>query len=134
MRFLLINANNDIPKFKVGDWVVRKDEKRFSSCRKFVQITEIDGEKHRFDTGLISLKAEDIRLWIFEDAEDDDILYNKDRNIVWRYKNTKGCTDSGGTCVMSPNDICPATKEQRDLPFDKMLQYTWRNINKNKKI
>ena len=128
------NANKVEPKFKVGDWVVRKDGGFFFDDIKFAQITEIDGEKHWFDTALIYLKAEDMRLWTLEDAKDGDILYSKKHNLLWRYKNTKECyfcinlnynsnnISIGGVMVI-PNDVKPATKEQRDLVFDKMLQH-----------
>lgn len=78
-----VDISNKIinPKFKVGDWVVRKDGRNFCNGYKFAQITEIDGEKHWFDTD-ITYKPEDIRLWSLEDAEDGDILYSKKHNLL----------------------------------------------------
>lgn len=140
------NSNKIVnAKFKVGDWVVRKDGGVFFNDRKFAQITEIDGEKHWFDTGLIFLKAEDMRLWTLEDAKDGDILYSKKHNLLWRYKNTKECyfcinlnynsnNISIGDVIVIPNDVKPATKEQRDLLIDKMLQHTFSEINGKKEL
>lgn len=139
------NANKIESKFKVGDWVVRKDGKKFRNDYKFAQITEIDGEKYWFDTGLIYLKAEDMRLWTLEDAKDGDILYSKKHNLLWRYKNTKECyycinlnynrnNILIGNEIVIPNDVKPATQEQRDLLFDKMLQHTTSEIYGKKEL
>jgi len=133
------------PKFKVGDWIVCKDRGVFLDGRKFAQITKIEGEKHWFDTAITYLKAEDIRLWTLEDAEDGDILYSKKHNLLWRYKNTKECyccinlnydrnNISIGNEIVIPNDVRPATQEQRDLLFDKMLQHTFSEINNKKEL
>lgn len=131
--------------FKVGDWVVRKDGGVFFDDIKFAQITEIDGEKHWFDTGLIYLKAEDMRLWTLEDAKDGDILYSKKHNLLWRYKNTKECyfcinlnynsnNISIGDVMVIPNDVRPATREQRHLVFDKMLRHITSKNNGKKEL
>ena len=139
------NSNKIVnSKFKVGDWVVRKDGRKFCNGYKFAQITEIDGEKHWFDTD-ITYKPEDIRLWTIADAEDGDILYSKKHNLIWCYKNIKecyGCINlnynsnniSFGNNIVIPNDVRPISKEQRDLLFDKMLQHTMSVINDKKEM
>ncbi len=139
------SAEKTEPNFKVGDWVVRKDGGVFLDGRKFAQITKIEGEKHWFDTVITYLKDEDIRLWTLEDAEEGDILYSKEHNLLWRYKNTKECyycinlnyNNNNiliGNEIVIPNDVRPATQEQRDLLFDKMLQYTTSEINGKKEL
>lgn len=129
------------PKFKIGDWVVRKDGENFGNGRKFAQITTIDKEKHWFDSGTW-LEKEDIRLWTIEDAKDGDIvvdgygnigIFEKRWGINWHtycyLENESRFISVGG----SHGSFCSlATKEQCNLFFQKMVEagYEWDAENK----
>lgn len=130
-------SNDEIgSKFKVGDWVVRKDGENFSNGRKFAQITNIDKEKYWFDSGTW-LEKEEIRLWTIEDAKDGDIvvdgygnigIFEKRWGINWHtycyLENESRFISVGG----SHGSFCSlATKEQRNLFFQKMAEagYEW---------
>lgn len=130
------------PTFKVGDWVVRKDGKNFGNGRKFAQITNY-GIKGRywFDSGTW-LEKEKIRLWTIEDAKDGDIvvdgygnigIFEKRWGINWHtycyLENESRFISVGG----SHGSFCSlATKEQRNLFFQKMTEagYEWDAENK----
>ena len=142
------NSNKIVnSKFKVGDWVVRKDGRKFCNGYKFAQITEIDGEKHWFDTD-ITYKPEDIRLWTIADAKDGDVLVASDGSIFifagvvdYACKYYAALTLYNGININKEvelgswelsNNVHPATKEQCDLLFAKMRErgYKWNNEKK----
>ena len=128
-------------KFKVNDWVVRKDGEKFGNGCKFAQITNIDKEKYWFDSGTW-LEKEEIRLWTIEDAKDGDIvvdgygnigIFEKRWGINWHtycyLENESRFISVGG----SHGSFCSlATKEQRNLFFQKMAEagYEWDVENK----
>lgn len=128
-------------KFKVNDWVVRKDGEKFGNGCKFAQITNIDKEKYWFDSGTW-LEKEEIRLWTIEDAKDGDIvvdgygnigIFEKRWGINWHtycyLENKSRFISVGG----SHGSFCSlATKEQRNLFFQKMAEarYEWDAENK----
>lgn len=141
------------PKFKVGDWVVKKDGTTFYGGNYAEQITIIESEewdKRIWFSSTTWLQENDIRLWTIADARDGDVL----------------ATDNGWTCIFQAFDgygfssycfmdsqkwfceseseghtldsringkIHPATKEQRGLLFAKMKEagYEW-DANKKK--
>ena len=132
------------PKFKVGDWVVKKSREIFCNCSKFAQITKIDKDKERcwFDCGTW-LGAEYIKPWTIQDAKDGDVLEFKDHErvvvgIVSFVNKRTGKVDV--SCLLEDNKFKignfyaldtinphPATKEQRDLLLQKMKEagYEW---------
>jgi len=137
------------PKFKVGDWVVDKlghvwhinsfDKKNYNVS---------NGDKYNYFP--IS-KQNEMRFWTIQDAEDGDVLANKDGAIF-----INACSNGGGTldchCYISvqgefcleehktgswlyKTEIHPATKEQRDILFSKMKEegYEWNDRKKELK-
>jgi len=137
-------SNKVEPKFKVGDWVTNSIET--------VQITGYDIDygyqvdyksnlQHR-DTDIIE---KEYHLWTIQDAKDGDVLVFDD--IIMIFKSIKtACT--ANTYILycdriAVDDWCdfghnahPATKEQRDLLFNKMKDagYEWDVEKKELKI
>lgn len=129
-------SNDEIePKFKVGDWVVRKDGENFCNGCKFAQITNIDDDKrHWFDSDSW-LEKEDIRLWTIQDAKDGDVLAEDscifiiqklgDNNTAAKTYCTlydDGEFNDGSILYFDIDSTKPATKEQRDRLFQKMIE------------
>lgn len=134
--------HNDRPKFKVGDWVVYKE-------RDVDKIVKFDNEKARFesDTWLyIDELNKDCKLWTIQDVKDGDVLSCENGwtcifKVLDNYTNTFSSycfmdkegwfCECGGQGHTLDSRICgeihPATKEQRDLLFQKMKEadYEW---------
>lgn len=129
------------PKFKVGDWI--------SDGNITIQIEAIKNNCYSYcgDCTLYSIKTADkvYHLWTIEDAKDGDVLAN-DKSVfiyakVLYNKPYAYCgVDKYGVfkddCLKydwsnSVDNIHPATKEQRDLLFQKMQEadYEW-NVEK----
>ena len=143
------NSNKIVnPKFKVGDWVAKKDGDKFCDGRRYVQITANDGEDIWFDSGSW-LKSIKIRHWTIQDVEDGDIIYAKSKFSNFSYIRIFSKTENGnswdycnvfsedlerwvfdndeGFLRLNRFDFYPASKEQRDLLFQKMKEagYEW---------
>ena len=135
--------NNVEPKFKVGDWVVRRNGETFCNHSKFAQITKID-EKERcwFDSGSW-LEAKDIKLWTNKEAKDGDVLAASDGSI-FIFKEVVDCGCKHYIALEKDNEtinvndnlehvweavqyVKPASQEQRELLFTKMKEsgYEW---------
>jgi hypothetical protein len=142
------------PKFKVGDWVVYY---RNDSSREVLQVYDIRDGKYYFTNNVHfswSVKEcdEKSHLWTIQDAKDGDVLIDKSggRECPFIFKETKpsdiktdmlnplavlgycgiggtGFTKSSGWGDTSNCIYYPATKEQRDLLFQKMKEagYEW---------
>lgn len=130
----------ELPKFKVGDWVVNIDE-------KVNQVVAIDDNCDGFtlDDGSHSNGAWNklYRLWTIQDAKEGDVL--ADGNLPFILKKIDANNYSYAYCGISVDDgfkiksegksgewtwmqdIKPATKEQRDFLFQKMEEsgYEW---------
>ena len=130
------------PKFKVGDWVV-------TSYGKVNQVIAVDGDVDGFtlddDTYFSGSWKDNYHLWTIKDAKDGDVLaYETDEEDLWimiywsLYEPYEGHVhyhallandnfSDKGTCCICINDLKPATKEQRDLLFQKMREvgYEW---------
>ena len=139
--------NCNVPKFKVGDWVVYY---RNDSSREVLQVYDIrDGRYYFTDNVHFSWSVKECdeksHLWTIQDAKPGDVLYyensgieyivmnkgiNKYNNIdsYFRY-NSKDGFDIGVPSVLSAESdiITPATKEQCDTLFAKMKEagYEW---------
>ena len=127
------------PKFKVGDWVVYN---RNYHSREILQIYDIRDNRYYFNDNIHfswSIKEcdEKSHLWSIQDAKDGDVLVDVYGNIgifekrygknwhTYCYLGYEGRFVSEGG---SHGSICdPATKEQRDLLFQKMKEdgYEW---------
>jgi len=128
------------PKFKVGDWVVKCNNKNFCKGNKFAQITKIDLDKRCwFDCGTW-LSPNDIRHWSITDAKNGDILTSPD-NKAFIYNGNFDTFSVGAYCgldinnnfviVYNKNNWCynhnikPATKEERQTLFNEMNLLGW---------
>ena len=126
--------------FKVGDWVVYFDDVDL--------ITGIEENGYCINnSGYIPfICSSDIRLWTIQDAKDGDVLAWDDSKCIALFKNIYdedsfnsygfvGCCTGTFESRQSYHDIegaHPATKEQRDLLFQKMHEagYEWDAENK----
>lgn len=129
------------PKFKVGDWVVYKNDicqivKREEGCNKLVTTFGI--EKELVNERNLSTA----RLWTIQDAKDGDVLAASDNSVfIFSHCEDGGCfhhvalANDGiialnknlKTCWETKRAARPATKEQRDILFQKMHEagYEW---------
>lgn len=136
-----------LPKFKVGDWVVNIDE-------KVNQVVAIDDDGFTLDDGSHCNNAWNklYRLWTIQDAKEGDVLTDhcddyKNPLIFILKKFGKVNfgfvlkSDYSSYCFLTvgnkprfkeghfhhKHDIKPATKEQRDVLFQKMKEsgYEW---------
>ena len=142
------------PRFKVGDWVVNKfgDSWHIDSLdKKNYQVFNVKGNYNYFPIS----KQEEMHLWTIQDAKDGDFLCCKSGwmcifKSLNNYTNTfssycfmdsnKCFFNSGGEChpldkefINAYNgEIHPATKEQRDLLFQKIKEagYKWNDKTK----
>ena len=138
-------SNDEIePNFKVGDWVVRKDGKKFGNGYKFAQITTFDKEKYWFDSGTW-LEKEEIKLWAIQDAKDGDVLatdysvfiFQKvgiDGNPIAHGGLVEGTFYEGRGGCWTEGRCYPATGEQRELLFQKIKKTDYEWDFKNKKL
>lgn len=134
------------PKFKVGDWVVKKDGETFYGGNYAEQITLIEVDEKGKYIWLPSktwVDADDIRLWTIADAKLGDVItdgkliviFNKFEEPAYRqhiiaYVGLDLCGKlqiTEDTWRLGIGNAMPATKEQRDLLFAKMKEagYTW---------
>ena len=126
------------PKFKVGDFVVN------DYC--LGKVIELTDDAYLLDTGQgIPFSCEhNAHLWTINDAKDGDVLFttcNNSNEMVFiyhgiefdaskcyfLYSHTENeCKTFNSVCSVKA-DIRPATKEQRDLLFQKMHEagYEW---------
>jgi len=136
------------PKFKVGDWVVF-----YKHHNSIYQVERIDNYRYylrHYLGGTLSVHFDNefIRLWTIKDAKDGDVLVNGSNIFIFHFLND---TRLMGYCHINTDDgrfyndlgknecfclidavVTPATKEQRDLLFQKMHEagYEW---DENKK-
>ena len=136
--------NAERPKFKVGDWVV-------SPNGVYWHIDAIQNGRYEVtaDTGQCGnwpLDTNIYRLWTIQDAKDGDVLYcdNGNNKTIYLFKEQRGLSNIANTHfqVLNMNNELrlmfnkaadfnlntkPATKEQRDLLFQKMKEagYEW---------
>lgn len=143
------------PKFKVGDWVVYN---RDDSSREIIQVSDIrDGRYYFIDNIHFSWSIKECdeksHLWTIQDANDGDVLatkkgnpfiYDKDRynnGLAYYYA---GLDVNKELTLKSPHhmlahfgelhSVSPATKEQRDLLFQKMKESGYKWDAENKKL
>lgn len=141
------------PKFKVGDWVVYNCDicqivKREEGCNKLV--TNFGIEKELVNERNLSTA----RLWTIQDAKDGDVLACGDKvtdcpfifhNLTEGLNPRSYCgvnilcdfqeNDENGGYWCDSEEVRPATKEQRDLLFQKIEEngYKWDNEKKELK-
>lgn len=131
------------PKFKVGDWIV-------TPSNKVLQITSIEGTRYRFNNESryweIYYCDKECHLWTMQDAKDGDVLVcdNGNNKTIYLFKEQRGLSNIANAYFQILNmnnelrlmfnkaadfnlNTKPATKEQRDLLFQKMKEagYEW---------
>ena len=128
------NADKVEPKFKVGDWINNNID-----TNKIIGI-DLKNEDYLFENSIsdISLVDNISHLWTIQDAKNGDVLADSLGNVCiyqepstklmyhsYCYGNYKCFIDMGGSHVIVGS--YPATKEQRDLLFQKMKEagYEW---------
>ena len=132
-------VNENVPKFKVGDWVVDIRGRK-------AQVTYVSPDGYAFklndNTYFSGSFADDYRLWSKKDMKEGDIVSSNDGIAI-----IKGLVDNAYTdyCHVDTigklrldgyidiNDsIYPATKEQQDFLFGVMENegYKWDPVNK----
>ena len=143
---LIMSGDDKVePKFNVGDWVVNKLGNIWhidSFDAKNYQVTTNKGEHNYFPINI----QDRMHLWTIQDAKPGDVLYHKAENGIeyivmnkglnehnnidsyFRYNSVNGFgTDIPSVFSAKCDSITPATKEQRDLLFQKMKEdgYEW---------
>ena len=127
------------PKFKVGDWV-----KAISSGNVFKILSVNDGLYRVlcYDGVEANYPIEvekDLAYWTIKDAKNGDVLATKDIVFIFKHMDKTGLSLCKSYCEVignsklglgfdfSINDVHPATKEQRDILFQKMNEagYEW---------
>ena len=132
------------PKFHEGNWVLN------NVCPP-VQIASIKGSMYIFTEGdamPVSFVDENYHLWTIEDAKNGDVLATWSGAFIYNGKrdgiscpgsycgiNTLGRFKIGGGKHWTGKKVYPATKEQRDLLFQKMKEagYEWDSEKKELK-
>lgn len=138
-------ADKAEPKFKVGDWVVYTGYLLKDSGKEIyvMQVASVEDGRYNFtDTSTLCFDSEkDMRLWTIQDAKAGDVLSYRDGQWCFIYKgivtedtfkyyallSEKGITVNDAAFSLLTSCIIPATKEQRDLLFQKMHEagYEW---------
>ena len=119
------------PKFKVGDWVLN------DICLP-IQIVSIESDMYVFNDGSaisISFIDENYHLWTIQDAKAGDVLATSAGAFIYNGNNgggscpgsycginTLGEFKTGVETHWTGKKVYPATKEQRDLLFQKMKE------------
>lgn len=130
--------DNIEPKFKVGDWVIGRVTD--NEPRQIAEITE-EGYKTTYDGWIGFSFEEDIHLWSIEDAKPGDVLVASDGSLfifakvkdnsayyhISLCKNGSMEISDGNHAWETASGSRPATKEQRDMLFQKMHEagYKW---------
>ena len=137
-------------KFKVGDWIITKDKnvhKDYSVCK----IVEIENKRYHLENGDYldkdTLEQYGYRLWNIQDANDGDVLASSKsififKGIYMAGKPESYCALMDGYFFSCPkgcwtNEQCyPATKEERNLLFQKMKEagFEWDAEKKELKL
>ena len=132
------------PKFNVGDWVV-------TSYGKVNQVITVDKDGDGFtlddDTYFSGSWKDEYHLWSIADAKDGDVLKEDSCTFIIERMKSDGTAiihcclfddgdfDLGSTLGFDVDSTYPATKEQRDLLFQKMHEsgYEWDDKEKELK-
>lgn len=145
------------PEFNVGDWIIRNN--KYTGIP--VKVVEFNGYYScELNGEVVSLTRNDVHnnfhLWTIDDAKDGDVVCYKDEISLYKHdiKNcTKQETTFGGFVYRCCYDgkrfimdslyslteqgkinIHPATKEQRDLLFQKMREAGYRWVAETKTL
>lgn len=129
------NANKVESKFKVGDWLQYRNAQPF-------YVEEITSQGYVNGISCLPFSWEgEIHLWTIADAQDGDVLVASDGSI-FIFAGVVDCACKYYITLTATNDVkinkekkggywetsravYPATKEQRDLLFQKMKESGW---------
>ena len=144
------DANKVEPKFHKGDWIISKYMhlvmQILNNDNGFYKTVEINGTVRHYSYDYIDCN---FKLWTIQDAKDGDILVshydipfiyngNYNLNFLGAYCGiTTGGDFSVSTekCQWSVNkNVHPATKEQRELLYKKMMESGWMLDSNEKNI
>ena len=144
------NANKVKSIFEVGKWIVANVSKYTFLLKRGAPRFQAEGTNGDiYSFYLLPNGEKEYHLWSIEDAKDGDVLVASDKSIfiydgsinengnvgfhIALTKDMSVILNSDDGCGWEEKDSCyPATKEQRDLLFQKMKEagYEW---NKDKK-
>ena len=126
-------------KFKIGDWIINHQTGLIKHIKN-VLLCGINGI-YEFESSSMPIDYVDnaFHLWSIEDAKDGDVLATKDAVFIFKHMDKAGLSLCKSYCEVignselglgldfSINNVHPATKEQRDLLFQKMKEsgYEW---------
>ena len=123
----------DEPKFHEGDWVILTAGELSTT----LQIVNVDTNKKLYwfnDSSYLPIVDEEcLHLWSIQDAKDGDVLMSRAPFIYGKPIPYGGLDWYNGKFIKASNyvfkdsPVHPATKEQRDLLFQKMKEagYEW---------
>lgn len=145
---IMSDGNETKPKFKVGDWIIYRDE----GCTEILRISGITkthyicidiSDDYCRNLNIKFINSHNYHLWTIQDAKDGDVLVCNDEILLFKLYSVQNrislyCWYNGqtnnfhsievnDTLLTTRNKIYPATKEQRDLLFKKMHEagYEW---------
>ena len=155
------STNNVEPIFKVGDWIIKNDDSSVNIDYSCCKITKVENGNYTIESiygykgyNTFETFEKDYHPWTIQDAKDGDILM-ANAPFIFNGNLEGGIGCPGAHCAINtlgkfqiPNypehwtghTTTPATKEQRDLLFQKMHEagYKWdaekkelRNIESN---
>lgn len=132
------------PKFKVGDWFVGNSNKEIFLIKSVNSgYCILEDVKGRIYSPCLPPTEVDYHLWTIADAKDGDVLSYRDGQWIFIYKKQvddnsfhyyslystihQDLTIDDSAFTLLIDGIVPATKEQRDLLFQKMHEagYEW---------
>lgn len=136
------------PEFKICNWVVFNNHPEKGSIYQIKNVHNYEYTLQHILGGSMAIpfsRVDMLKLWTIDDAKDGDVLVDKDNNIgifqkfegiYWYsyiYLGCDGklrCFSIGGSHKQT--DVHPATKEQRDLLFQKIKEagYCWNDKTK----
>lgn len=135
---IIMSADKVEPKFKVGDWII-DDKNRVGIIVRILDehyIISFDGREVQIS---FEWEGKLFRKWSIKDAKDGDVLREDSCTFIIERMKPNGTAiihcclfddgdfDSGSTLSFDIDSTKPATKEQRDLLFQKMKEkgYMW---------
>lgn len=127
------------PKFKVGDWIISNDKKstyQVIEVKRGIYVIRDNVDNHEYHIGIEECEKSG-RLWSINDAKDGDVLSNGKMIVIFKHFEEPSYRqhivayiglDISGNIQITDGiwslgiDAKPATKEQRDLLFQKMWE------------
>lgn len=139
------------PKFHEGDWIIDKQGIVHQIEKVIENVTNNTFAYDLVGGGYFNEEVKSCRLWTIQDAKDGDVLACGDKvtdcpfifhNLTEKQNPRSYCgintlgkfqvNDENGGFWCKSDEVRPATKEQRDLLFQKMKEegYQWDNEKK----